>query len=220
MGQNPLSLPHTHLRSRIECRIVSQDADASHSLTGCRVAVFCLFFVDLAHGCQYSVPEWRKVGGDGPGSLRMFRGATKVTLDAKGRMAIPARYRERLLTVAGGHLVATVDRVYCLLIYPLPDWEEIERKLVRLPTLNEQVRRLQGLMLGHASELEMDGHGRVLLPRELRDFAGLERQAMLIGQGNKFELWSEERWIKRRTDWLADEGEQAGLPQELESLSL
>jgi MraZ protein len=127
----------------------------------------------------------------------MFRGATRVTLDAKGRMAIPSRYRERLLTVAQGHLVATVDRDYCLLLYPLPDWEEIERKLVR------------------------DGHGRVLLPRELREFAGLDRQAMLIGQGNKFELWNDERWSTRRDEWLADdEGEQAGLPQELESLSL
>ena len=150
----------------------------------------------------------------------MFRGATKITLDAKGRMAIPVRYRERLLTV-GGKVVVTVDRDHCLLIYPLPDWEEIERKLMRLPTLNKQVRRLQRLMLGYATELEMDGHGRILLTRELREFADLTRQAMLIGPGNKFELWSDERWSKRRDEWLADdEGEQAGLPQELESLSL
>ncbi len=151
----------------------------------------------------------------------MFRGATKVTLDAKGRLAIPVRYRERLMTRAEGHLVATVDRDYCLLIYPLPDWEEIERKLTRLPALNKQSRRLQRLMLGHATELDMDSHGRILLTRELREFAGLDRQAMLIGQGNKFELWSEERWSARRDEWLADEdGEQAGLPQELETLTL
>src|SRR5690606_39500418 len=151
----------------------------------------------------------------------MFRGATQVTLDAKGRLAIPMRYRERLTTRADGHLVATVDRDHCLLIYPLPDWEEIERKLVRLPALNEQARRLQRLMVGYATEIDMDGHGRILLTRELREFAGLEKQAMLIGQGNKFELWNEERWNARRDEWLADdEGEQAGLPQELESLSL
>jgi len=151
----------------------------------------------------------------------MLRGATKVTLDAKGRMAIPSRYRERLMTTAGGHLVATVDTDYCLLIYPLPDWEEIERKLVRLPALKKQARRLQRLMLGHATELDMDSHGRILLTRELREFAGLDRQAMLIGQGNKFELWNEERWSARRDEWLADaSGEQAGLPQELESISL
>jgi len=161
------------------------------------------------------------VGGNGPGGLPMLRGATKVTLDAKGRLAIPVRYREQLMTRAEGHLVATVDRDYCLLIYPLPDWEEIERKLTRLPALNKQSRRLQRLMLGHATELEMDSHGRVLLTRELREFAGLDRQAMLIGQGNKFELWSEERWNARRDEWLADDdGEEAGLPQELESLTL
>jgi MraZ protein len=151
----------------------------------------------------------------------MLRGATKVTLDAKGRLAIPVRYRDQLMTRAEGRLVATVDRDYCLLIYPLPDWEEIERKLTRLPALNKQSRRLQRLMLGHATELEMDSHGRVLLTRELREFAGLDRQAMLIGQGNKFELWNEERWSARRDEWLADDdGEEAGLPQELESLTL
>ena len=161
------------------------------------------------------------MGGNGPGGLPMLRGATKVTLDAKGRLAIPVRYRDQLMTRAEGHLVATVDRDYCLLIYPLPDWEEIERKLTRLPALNKQSRRLQRLMLGHATELEMDSHGRVLLTRELREFAGLDRQAMLIGQGNKFELWSEERWSVRRDEWLADDdGEEAGLPQELESLTL
>jgi transcriptional regulator MraZ len=151
----------------------------------------------------------------------MLRGATKVTLDAKGRLAIPVRYRERLLTRAEGHLVATVDRDYCLLIYPLPDWEEIERKLTRLPALNKKSRRLQRLMMGHATELDMDSHGRILLTRELRAFAGLDRQAMLIGQGNKFELWDEERWNTRRDEWLAEDAdEEAGLPQELESLTL
>ena len=161
------------------------------------------------------------MGGNGPVGLPMLRGATKVTLDAKGRLAIPVRYRDQLMTRAEGRLVATVDRDYCLLIYPLPDWEEIERKLTRLPALNKQSRRLQRLMLGHATELEMDSHGRVLLTRELREFAGLDRQAMLIGQGNKFELWSEERWSARRDEWLADDkGDEAGLPQELESLTL
>jgi MraZ protein len=150
----------------------------------------------------------------------MFRGATKVTLDAKGRMAIPSKYRERLLSRADGRLVATVDRDHCLLIYPQPDWEEIERKLVRLPALNKQTRNLQRLMVGYATELEMDGHGRVLLSRELREFAGLERQAMLIGQGNKFELWSEERWSARRDEWLANDASEEALPQELETLSL
>lgn len=151
----------------------------------------------------------------------MFRGPSKVTLDAKGRLAIPSRHRERILTRANGALVATVDRDYCLLIYPLPEWEEIERKLVRLPSLNKVARKLQRLMLGYATELEMDTQGRILLPKELREFAGIERDAILIGQGNKFELWDEKRWTERRDDWLAaDDGDFKDLPDELESLSL
>ncbi len=149
----------------------------------------------------------------------MFRGATKVTLDAKGRLAIPTRYRERIAARCDGQLIATIDKDYCLLIYPYPDWEEIERKLMRLSSMNKKTRRLQRLMVGHATEVEVDGHGRILLSRELREFAELGRQAVLIGQGNKFELWDEERWNTKRDEWLSDEDE-SDLPAELESLSL
>ena len=150
----------------------------------------------------------------------MFRGATKVTLDAKGRMVLPTRYREPLFEQAQGKLVVTVDRDQCLLLYPLPEWEQIERKLMSLPTLHEQSRRLQRLMVGHATDLELDGHGRVLLPPELREFGGLERLAMLIGQGNRFELWDEKRWVDRRDVWLKSEDSRSDLPSELDSLSL
>ena len=149
----------------------------------------------------------------------MFRGATKITLDAKGRLAIPTRYRERLAARCDGQLVATVDRDHCLLIYPLPDWEEIERKLIRLPSLHKLARQMQRIMVGYATEVEIDGHGRILLSRELRDFAGLDRQAILIGQGNKFELWDEERWNGKRDEWLATD-DDGDLPPDLESLSL
>ena len=81
----------------------------------------------------------------------MFRGPSKVTLDAKGRLAIPTRHRDRILARAEGHLVATIDRDHCLLLYPLPDWEELERKLLRLPGLEKKARRLQRLMLGYAT---------------------------------------------------------------------
>jgi MraZ protein len=151
----------------------------------------------------------------------VFRGPAKVTLDAKGRLAIPSRHRDRILARADGALVVTVDRDYCLLLYPLPDWEETERKLVRLPSLDKTARKLQRLMLGYATELEMDNQGRILLPREHREFAGLERQVMLIGQGNKFELWDEQRWNDRRDEWLAgDDGDFRDLSEELEKLSL
>ena len=149
----------------------------------------------------------------------MLRGATKVTLDAKGRLAIPTRYRERIVQRCDGQLVATVDKDYCLLLYPLPDWEEIERKLMRLPSLYKRARRLQRLMVGHATEVDVDGHGRILLSRELREFAGLERQAVLLGQGNRFELWDEERWNETRDGWLSD-GDDADLSAQLENLTL
>src|SRR6202034_4710020 len=132
----------------------------------------------------------------------MFRGANKLTLDVKGRLAVPTRYRERLQERCGGNLVVTVDKDQCLLIYPFPDWEELERKLMKLPSLNPQARRLQRLMVGHATDLEIDGHGRMLLPSELREFAKLERHGMLVGQGNKFELWDEARWGERCDQWL------------------
>jgi MraZ protein len=150
----------------------------------------------------------------------MFRGATKVTLDDKGRMVMPTRYREQITAEAQGKLVVTVDRDQCLLIYPLPEWELIERKLMSLPTLHPQARRLQRLMVGHATDLELDGHGRFLLPPELREFAKLERHGMLIGQGKHLELWDEARWNERRDSWLQSEEAATDLPSELESLVL
>lgn len=150
----------------------------------------------------------------------MFRGATKVTLDAKGRLAVPARYRDRIRERSQGRVVVTVDRDQCLLLYPTPDWEEIERKLMQLPSLQPQARRLQRLMVGHATDLELDGHGRLLLPPKLREFAGLARGAVLIGQGNRFELWDETRWKAREDEWLEGGEQEAQLPPELETLSI
>jgi MraZ protein len=150
----------------------------------------------------------------------MFRGATKVTLDDKGRMVMPTRYRESISERAQGRLIVTVDRDQCLLIYPLPDWEQTERKLMSLPSLHAQARRLQRLMVGHATDLELDSHGRVLVPPELREFAALQRYGMLIGQGNRFELWDETRWTQRRDYWLKSEEATTDLPSLLDSLSL
>jgi len=135
-------------------------------------------------------------------------------------MVMPTRYREQIGELAQGKLVVTVDRDQCLLIYPLPEWEQIERKLMSLPSLNATARRLQRLMVGHATDLPLDGHGRVLLPSELREFAKLGRHGMLIGQGNRFELWDEVRWNERRDAWLANADTPTDLPSELESLSL
>ena len=133
---------------------------------------------------------------------------------------MPTRYREQINELAEGKLVVTVDKDQCLLIYPLPEWELIERKLMALPSLNATARRLQRLMVGHATDLPLDGHGRVLLPPELREFARLGRHGMLIGQGNRFELWDEVRWNERRDLWLKNEDASTDLPSELESLSI
>jgi MraZ protein len=150
----------------------------------------------------------------------MFRGANKLTLDAKGRLVMPTRYRERLQERCGGKLVVTVDKDQCLLVYPIPDWEEIERKLMKLPSFDPRARRLQRLMVGHATELDLDAQGRVLLPPNLREFASLTRDAVLIGQGLRFELWDEEKWNQRRDEWLASEESATDLSAELEALSL
>lgn len=150
----------------------------------------------------------------------MFRGLATLNLDSKGRMAIPTRYREGLLRYCNGQMVVTVDHDHCLLLYTLPDWEEIERKLVRLPSFNKQARRLQRLLIGHATECEMDANGRILLPPALREFAGLDKNVVLIGQGNKFEVWAEEKWTARRADWLSEAEDGGELPDELGSLSL
>lgn len=151
----------------------------------------------------------------------MFRGVNTLNLDDKGRMAIPARYRELLQENCDGQLVVTVDRDHCLLIYPLPEWEVIEQKLTRLPNLNKSARLLQRMLIGHATEVEMDGSARILVPPPLREFAGMEKKVVLIGQGNKFELWNEERWNHRRDAWLTDDDDEVlELSSDLESISL
>ena len=150
----------------------------------------------------------------------MFRGVNALNLDIKGRLAIPTRYRDEIVRLANGHMVITVDRDHSLLLYPLPEWEEIERKLVKLPSFNAQARRLQRLLIGHATEVELDGNGRILLPPPLREFAALDKAVVMIGQGNKFEIWNETRWNERRAEWLSAVDGEGELPAELGSLSL
>lgn len=150
-----------------------------------------------------------------------FRGINNLALDTKGRMAMPSRYRERLLENCEGQLVVTVDPDGCLLVYPLPEWEVIESKLVKLPSFNKRAKSIQRLLIGHATECDMDGQGRILLPTLLRDYAGLTKKIVMIGQGKKFEIWDEEVWNDSQDALLVsvqdDEGE---LPVALEELSL
>ncbi len=128
----------------------------------------------------------------------MLRGANAINLDSKGRLAIPSRYRQLLLDDCTGQLVCTIDiQQSCLLLYPLHEWEEVELKLSRFSSTNPHERRIQRLLLGYAVELEMDKAGRILLPAPLRAHAGLDKEIMMVGQINKFEIWSETNWNKQ-----------------------
>lgn len=125
----------------------------------------------------------------------MFRGATSVSLDSKGRLAIPTRYRAELLEKHHGKLVCTVDiRQPCLLLYPLFEWEIIEQKLLGLSNFDPTQRSIQRVMQGFATECEMDSAGRILLSPVLRQHRQLEQQIMLVGQLNKFEIWQDKQW--------------------------
>ncbi len=150
----------------------------------------------------------------------MFQGINDLNLDAKGRMSLPARYRDSIQASCEGSLVITVDVDRCLLLYPAPEWQVIQQKLMALPSINKQVRRLQRLLLGHATECEVDANHRILLPPPLRNFANLTKHAVLIGQGNKFELWDQETWEKMRERWIKEENKLSDISEALESLSI
>ena len=148
----------------------------------------------------------------------MFRGVTQLSLDNKGRLAVPARHRDALLARCGGKLVVTADSSQCLLVYPGPDWEPIQQKLMSLSAFNGRVRDLQRLLVGNAADVEMDGAGRILIPAPLRSLAGLEKDIALVGQGTRLELWDQARWAEQMDKSMAA-ADQA-MPPDLEGFSL
>lgn len=149
---------------------------------------------------------------------RVFRGSSNLSLDVKGRLVVPARYRDALLERCGGHVVITADPDQCLLLYPLPEWEIIQQKIQGLSNLDPRVRELQRRLMGFAVDTEVDAAGRVLIAPELRKYARLEKDVVLVGQGNKFELWDQQQWdnLTGAPGGLARDG----LPPQLEDLSL
>ena len=150
----------------------------------------------------------------------MFRGVNNVNIDAKGRIAIPTRFRDQLLNHCNGEMVVTIDtEERCLLIYPQHDWDDIQRKVEALPSFNVAARRVQRLLIGHATDIQMDSSGRILLTPPLREYAQLDKKGVLLGQGKQHELWSEPSWVERRDSWLEDQS-SLELPDELQSLSL
>ncbi|CAM5179889.1 Transcriptional regulator MraZ OS=Castellaniella defragrans (strain DSM / CCUG 39792 / 65Phen)OX=1437824 GN=mraZ PE=3 SV=1 [Castellaniella denitrificans] len=124
----------------------------------------------------------------------MFQGSSALTLDAKGRMSIPARHRDALQASEQGRLTLTRHPDGCLMIYPRSTWESKREQIAALPA---SARPLQRLLLGNAQDVDMDGAGRILVAPELRAAAGLNRDVMLLGLGSNFELWDRAQWEAR-----------------------
>ena len=148
----------------------------------------------------------------------MFQGAAQLNLDNKGRLTVPARHRDMLLGKCAGQLVLTADADGCLLVYPQPEWQPILTKLLALSALDPRIRALQRRLIGYAEDVLMDAAGRVLISPALRSYAALDKRTMLIGQGNKFELWDEAKWMSQQENALSFD--YRDLPSELEGFTL
>jgi len=151
----------------------------------------------------------------------MFSGVSEINLDAKGRMAMPTRYRERLADSCSGKLFVTIDPLdKCLTLHTKPEWDIVEQKIVAMPSYSQSGRLLRRTILGHATEVDMDANGRLLLSAPLRDFAEIDKRVVLLGQGNKFEIWSEHKWLETRNAYMDSSVDSAALLDELNDLSL
>ncbi|HEY6597924.1 MAG TPA: division/cell wall cluster transcriptional repressor MraZ [Pseudomonadales bacterium] len=160
-------------------------------------------------------------GVDPAGTPAVFRGVTQLALDAKGRLAIPGKHRPALAGSPDNTertLIVTADPSRCLLVYPRATWEPIQARLMGLSSFNAEIRGLQRLLVGHADEVDMDGTGRILVPPALRQYAGLEHHVVLVGQGNKFELWDEAKWQQETARAITFPA--GALPSELDGFSL
>jgi MraZ protein len=148
----------------------------------------------------------------------MFRGATSLNLDVKGRLAVPSRHRDALQAQCAGNLVLTAHPHGCLLLYPQPAWEPIQAKMMALSSFDKQSSALQRLLVGYAEDITLDSAGRLLVSPSLREFATIEKQAMLVGQGSHFELWNMDAWRAQLERVMS--GDEMELPAELEGFSL
>jgi MraZ protein len=158
-------------------------------------------------------------GGGAPGNGRaVFRGVTNLSLDVKGRLAVPARYRDALTSGAEGRVVLTADPSRCLLLYPLAEWEPKQAQLMGFSSFDPKIRALQRLLVGHADEVELDGSGRILIPPALRSYASLDKHVVLVGQGHRFELWGHAQWQAETAQAIAFG--PGDLPAELDGFSL
>ncbi|MCX8087620.1 MAG: division/cell wall cluster transcriptional repressor MraZ [Rhodocyclaceae bacterium] len=126
----------------------------------------------------------------------MFQGAAQLSLDAKGRLAFPARHREAL-AAAGERLVLTAHPHRCLLLYPEAAWLPIRDQILAAPSFDPRSAALKRILVGHARECELDAAGRILIAPELREVAELDKQVWLVGMGTHFELWSDAGWRRQ-----------------------
>ncbi len=129
----------------------------------------------------------------------MFQGASELSLDAKGRLTVPARHRDALAS-GGAAVVITAHPDGCLLLYPFVEWEPRRARIQSLPSFSVEARAWQRLLLGHAEEQALDGAGRILVSPALRKFAGLDKQVMVVGQGSHFEIWDAASWEAKLAD--------------------
>lgn len=132
--------------------------------------------------------------------MSSFRGGPVLTLDQKGRITVPSRFRDDLMEMCGGKLVVAKSPDRCLSLYPLPVWEQFEAAMRQWSFELDPWRRLY---MGSATDLEIDGGSRVLIPPELRKWAGLDREVMFMGVGDWFELWDCSRYDEREAATLA-----------------
>lgn len=149
----------------------------------------------------------------------MFQGATQLSLDAKGRMAIPARHRDALVKAGEGRFVLTAHPHRCLILYPEPAWLPIRDQILKAPSFDPRSAALKRVMVGNARDEELDGAGRLLLAPELRDYAGLDKQVFLVGMGGYFEIWSEAGW-KRQNEAAFEALQALEPPPGFEGISL
>ena len=118
----------------------------------------------------------------------MFQGASSLSLDGKGRLSVPTRHREALAAAADGQITITRHPHGCLMLFPRPAWEHFRERIAQLPASGQWWKRI---FLGNAMDVQMDGTGRILVSPELRRAAGIERDTLLLGMGNHFELWDQ-----------------------------
>ena len=146
-----------------------------------------------------------------------FHGATVITLDAKGRLALPTRHREAL-AASKGELVLTAHPDGCVLLYPMAAWEPVRATVEKFPSLHTQASWWKRLLLGFEEHVSPDASGRILISPALRIQAKFERELMLFGQGSYFELWDNGRWNAKLTEALALSGSTP--PPGMENFSL